>query len=60
MWGLGGQKRVKKGVSGDGRRLGVVITQVQHTDNILQNSTPEIYIILVTNVTPINSVKKIK
>ena len=27
---------------------------IQYTDDVLQNCTPEIYIILLTNVTPIN------
>ena len=30
---------------------------MQYTDDILQNCTPETYIILLTNVTPINSIK---
>ena len=30
---------------------------VQYTDDVLQNCTPETYGILVTNVTPINSIK---
>ena len=29
----------------------------QYTDNVLQKFTPETYIILSTNVTPINSIK---
>ena len=29
----------------------------QYTDDVLQNCTPETYIILLTNVTPINSIK---
>ena len=33
---------------------------MQYTDDILQNCTPETYIILLTNVTPMNSVKKNK
>ena len=33
---------------------------VQYTDNVLQNCTPETYIILLTNVTPINSVTRKK
>ena len=35
---------------------------IQYTDDGLQNHTPETYIILLTNVTPINSIqiKKIK
>ena len=27
---------------------------IQYTDDVLQSSTPETYIILLTNVTPIN------
>ena len=30
---------------------------VQCTDHVLQNCTPETYIILLTDVTPINSIK---
>ena len=30
---------------------------IQYTDNVLQNYTLETYIILLTNVTPINSIK---
>ena len=30
---------------------------IQYTDDVLQNCTPETYIILLTNVTPINSMK---
>ena len=33
---------------------------IQHTDDVLQNCTPEIYIILLTHVTPINSIKNLK
>ena len=34
---------------------------IQYTDNVLQNCTSETYIILSTNVTPINPIKnKIK
>ena len=29
---------------------------IQYTDDVLQNCTPETYIILLTNATPINSV----
>ena len=29
--------------------------KIQYTDDVLQNCTPETYIILLTNVTPINS-----
>ena len=29
----------------------------QHTDDVLQNCTTEIYTILLTNVTPIHSIK---
>ena len=32
----------------------------QYTDDVLQNCTPEAYIILLTNVTPIHSIKKKK
>ena len=32
---------------------------IQYTDDVLQNYTPETYIILLTSVTPINSIKKI-
>ena len=31
---------------------------IQYTDSILQNRTPETYIISLTDVTPINSIKK--
>ena len=31
---------------------------IQYTDDVLQNCTPETYIILLTNVTLINSIKK--
>ena len=30
---------------------------IQHTDNVLQTCIPETYLILLTNVTPINTVK---
>ena len=30
---------------------------VQYTDDVVQNCTSETYIILLTNVTPINSIK---
>ena len=30
----------------------------QHTDGVLQSCVPETYIILLSNVTPINSIKK--
>ena len=32
---------------------------IQYTDDVLQNCTPETYIIFLTNVTSINSIKKI-
>ena len=32
----------------------------QYTDYVLQNSIPETYIILLTNVSPINSMKTLK
>lgn len=31
---------------------------VQYTDDMLQNYTPETYIILLTSVTPIHSIRK--
>ena len=31
---------------------------MQCTDDALQNCTPEIYVILLTNVTPMSSIKK--
>ena len=33
---------------------------IQYTNDILQNCTAETYVILLTNVTPINSILKIK
>ena len=33
---------------------------LQHTDDVLYNCVPESYIILLTNVTPINSIYKNK
>ena len=30
---------------------------IQYTDDVLQNLTPETYILLLTNITPINSIK---
>ena len=30
---------------------------IQYTDDVLQSCTPETYIILLTNVNPINSIK---
>lgn len=33
---------------------------IQYTDDMLQNCTPETYILLLNNVTPINSIKKVK
>ena len=33
---------------------------VQYTDDVLQNCTHETYIILLNNVTTINSIKKVK
>ena len=33
---------------------------IQYSDNVLQNCTPETYIILLTNVTPVNSIGKRK
>ena len=31
---------------------------IHYTDDVLQNRTPETYIISLTDVTPINSIKK--
>ena len=31
---------------------------IQYTDDVWQNCTPETYIILLTNVTPINSIQE--
>ena len=33
---------------------------IQYTDDVLQNCIAETYIILLTNVTPINSIKNLK
>ena len=33
---------------------------IQYTDEVLQNCARETYIILLTNVTPINSIKNFK
>ena len=33
---------------------------IQYTDDVLQNCTPETYIVLLSNVTPVNSIKKKK
>ena len=30
---------------------------IHYTDDVLQNRTPETYVILLTNVTPINSIQ---
>ena len=32
---------------------------IQYIDNVLQDCAPESYIILLTDVTPINSIKKL-
>ena len=34
--------------------------RVQYTDDVLQNIAAETYVILLTNVTPMNSIKKKK
>ena len=60
--GKGGKRRqkrvkgVKYMVTGD-FTLGVEYT-MQHTDDVLQNCTLETYIIILTNVTLINLIKK--
>ena len=47
-----------RGVNGDGRRLDLGGEHtIQNTDDVLQNCTLETYIILLTSVTPINSIK---
>ena len=33
---------------------------IHYTDDVLYNCTPETYIILLTNVTPINSIKPLE
>ena len=33
---------------------------IQYTDDVLQNCTPEPYITLLTNITPINSINFLK
>ena len=33
---------------------------MRYTDDVLQNCTPDAYIMLLTTVTPINSIKKKK
>ena len=48
----------KAGINGDGRRLDLGGEHtIQRTDDVLWNCPPETYIILLTNVTPINSIK---
>ena len=57
--GGGMQKRVNGGqmvMEGDLTLSGE--HTMQYTDDVLQNYTPEIYVILITNVIPINSIKK--
>ena len=55
----GGGRREKRG---DSKRWWKdtwleVVNTIQYTDNVLQNFIPETYILLLTNVTPINSIK---
>ena len=59
-WGEVGDGKV--GLNGDGRRLNLGGEHtMQYTDEVLQNCTPETYVILLTNVIPMNSIKsKIK
>ena len=54
--GRGKWKIVKGGRTVNGRRLGVVNT-IQYTDDAFYNYMPETYIILLPNVTPINSIR---
>ena len=50
-----------EGINGNGWRLALGGGRtVQCTDDVLQNSAPETCIILLTSVTPINSIKKKK
>ena len=60
------QKIVPKIVSEKMKKFFVCVLEVTHvgehtvyyTDEVIWNCTPKIYIILLTNVTPINSIKK--
>ena len=62
------QKIVPKIVSEKMKKLCVCVLEVTHigehtihyTDEVIWNCTPEIYIVLLTNVTSINSIKKEK
>ena len=48
-------------INGDGRRLDLGGEHtIQYTGNLLQNYTPKTYLILLTNVTQINSIKESK
>ena len=49
----------KRGINGDGRRFdfGGSEHTVQYIDDVLENCTPETFIILLIKVTPINSTK---
>ena len=49
----------KGGINGDGDLTWGGEHIVQYTDDVLLNCTPEAFIILLTNVTPINSMKNI-
>ena len=47
------------GINGDGRRLDLGGKHtIQCTDDVLCNCTPGTYIILLTNVTPTNSITR--
>ena len=47
------------GTEGDGRRINLDGEHtMQYTNDVLENCTLETYMILLINVTPINSIKK--
>ena len=57
----GGSGEVEEGIggiNGDGKVLDLAGEHtIQFIDNVLQNCRPETYIILLTNIIPINSIK---
>ena len=62
--GKGGWGQVEEGIggiNGDGKVLDLAGEHtIQFIDNVLQNCRPETYIILLTNVTPIKLIQKLK
>ena len=50
--GIMGKERIEGDLTWGGERI------IQHTDDVLQNCIPKTYLILLTNVTLINSIKK--